>query len=87
MDPFDAKRRWITRRRRPSHAREVDLSMGGGAGVAAASVVLLAHVDLLARVPVFSKTCPGPAGAGTVVVTVHVGALVLYIKGLRLRYL
>ena len=61
--------------------------MGGGAGVAAASVVLLAHVDLLARVPVFSKTCPGPAGAGTVVVTVHVGALVLYIKGLRLRYL
>ena len=55
--------------------------MGGGAGVAAASVVLLAHVDLLARVPVFCKTCPRPAGAGTVVVTVHVGALVLHIRG------
>ena len=58
--------------------------MGGGAGVAAASVVLRTHVDLLARVSVFCKTCPRPAGAGTVVVTVHVGALVLHIKGLSI---
>ena len=47
--------------------------------MAAASVVLFTHVDLFAGVPVFCKTCTGTAGAGTVVVTVHVGALVLQI--------
>ena len=60
---------------------KVYLSMGGGAGVAAASIVLLTHVDLFARVSIFSKACPWSAGTGTVVIAVHVGALVLHIRG------
>ena len=51
--------------------------MGGRASVAAASVVLFAHVDLLARVTIRGETCSWSAGARAVVVAVHVRALVL----------
>ena len=51
--------------------------MGGCASVAAASVVLFAHVDLLARVTIGGETCSWSAGARAVVVAVHVRALVL----------
>ena len=51
--------------------------MGGSASVAAASVVLFAHVDLLARVTIGGETRSWSAGARAVVVAVHVRALVL----------
>ena len=51
--------------------------MGGCASVTAASVVLFAHVDLLARVTIRRETGSWSAGARAVVVAVHVRALVL----------